>query len=427
MALVLADRVRETTTTTGQGTITLAGAVTGFQSFSAIGNANTTYYAIVGQNSSEWEVGVGTYTSSGTTLSRDTVLSSSAGGTTKTTFSAGTKDVFVTYPAERSVYSNGTNIVPDNAATLLATSGGTGQSSYAVGDLLFASTTTTLSKLADVATGNAVISGGVGVAPSYGKIGLTTHVSGTLPVANGGTGITSFGTGVATALGVNTGSSGAFVVNGGVLGTPSSGTVTNLTGTASININGTVGATTANTGAFTTLSATGVTTVQAGSAAAPAITTSGDTNTGIFFPAADTIAFAEGGTEVMRLDSSANLKFNSGYGSAATAYGCRAWVNFDGTTNVAGFCTIRDSGNVSTVADNGVGNYTVNFSSALVDTNYATCANAGPAPATGNYSLATYYFGGTYSTSAVQIATYRQLSGAPTATDYSIVSVAVFR
>jgi hypothetical protein len=75
---------------------------------------------------------------------------------------------------------------------LPATSGGTGQSSYAVGDLLYASTTTALSKLADVATGNAVISGGVGVAPSYGKIGLTTHVSGTLPVANGGTNLTSF-------------------------------------------------------------------------------------------------------------------------------------------------------------------------------------------------------------------------------------------
>lgn len=68
-----------------------------------------------------------------------------------------------------------------------ATAGGTGQTSYAVGDILFANTTTTLSKLVDVATGNALISGGVGVAPSYGKIGLTTHVSGVLPVANGGT------------------------------------------------------------------------------------------------------------------------------------------------------------------------------------------------------------------------------------------------
>jgi len=69
-----------------------------------------------------------------------------------------------------------------------ATAGGTGQTSYAVVDLIYADTTTTLAKLPDVATGNALISGGVGVAPSWGKIGLTTHVSGTLPVGNGGTG-----------------------------------------------------------------------------------------------------------------------------------------------------------------------------------------------------------------------------------------------
>jgi len=72
-----------------------------------------------------------------------------------------------------------------------ATAGGTGQTSYAVGDLLYANTTTTLAKLADVATGNALISGGVGVAPSWGKIGLTTHISGTLGVGNGGTGQSS--------------------------------------------------------------------------------------------------------------------------------------------------------------------------------------------------------------------------------------------
>jgi hypothetical protein len=68
-----------------------------------------------------------------------------------------------------------------------ATAGGTGQTSYAVGDILYANTTTSLAKLADVATGNALISGGVGAAPAYGKIGLTTHISGVLPVANGGT------------------------------------------------------------------------------------------------------------------------------------------------------------------------------------------------------------------------------------------------
>ena len=126
MALVLADRVKETTTTAGTGTVTLAGASTGFQSFAVVGNANTTYYCIAGQTTSEWEVGVGTYTSSGTTLARTTVLANSAGTQpTALTFSAGTKDVFVTYPASYSVnstnnagtsgqilVSNGTRVAP---------------------------------------------------------------------------------------------------------------------------------------------------------------------------------------------------------------------------------------------------------------------------------------------------------------------------
>lgn len=98
MAFVLKDRVKETSTTTGTGTFTLAGAVTGFQSFSVIGNNNTTYYTIANTSGGEWEVGIGTYTASGTTLSRDAVLSSSDSGNL-VNFSAGTKDVFVTVPA----------------------------------------------------------------------------------------------------------------------------------------------------------------------------------------------------------------------------------------------------------------------------------------------------------------------------------------
>ena len=78
-----------------------------------------------------------------------------------------------------------------SATAIAADKGGTGQTSYAIGDLLYASSTSTLAKLAGVATGNALISGGTNTAPSWGKIGLTTHVSGTLPVANGGTGVTS--------------------------------------------------------------------------------------------------------------------------------------------------------------------------------------------------------------------------------------------
>ena len=116
MPLVVKDRVQVTSTTTGTGTFTLGSAVAGFQDFSVIGNGNTTYYAIVG--GAEWEVGLGTYTSSGTTLSRTTILESSNGGTA-VNFSAGTKNVFVTYPAEESVYqdASGDAYAPQFAAS----------------------------------------------------------------------------------------------------------------------------------------------------------------------------------------------------------------------------------------------------------------------------------------------------------------------
>ena len=111
MALVLKDRVKETTTTTGTGTLTLAGAVTGFQSFSVVGDGNTTYYTVT--DGTDWEVGIGTYTSSGTTLSRDTILESSNSGSA-VNWGAGSKDVFLTYPAERSVSGSASALaIPD--------------------------------------------------------------------------------------------------------------------------------------------------------------------------------------------------------------------------------------------------------------------------------------------------------------------------
>lgn len=119
MTLVVKDRVKETTSTTGTGTLTLGGASAGFQSFSVIGDGNTTYYAIVNSSAGEWEVGVGTYTASGTTLSRDTVFESSNSGSL-VNFSAGNKDVFVTYPAERSVI--GGMGYAENAATITQSS-----------------------------------------------------------------------------------------------------------------------------------------------------------------------------------------------------------------------------------------------------------------------------------------------------------------
>lgn len=110
MALVLADRVKETTTTTGTGTLTLAGADGGFQTFAAVGNSNTTYYCIAHQTADEFEIGIGTYTSSGTTLSRDTILVST-NSNNAVSLSAGTKDVFVVIPEDRSVIKDANNII----------------------------------------------------------------------------------------------------------------------------------------------------------------------------------------------------------------------------------------------------------------------------------------------------------------------------
>jgi hypothetical protein len=120
MALVLKDRVKETTTTTGTGTLTLLGAVTGYQAFSAIGDGNTCYYAISSGGEADWEVGLGTYTASGTTLSRDTILSSSAAGAA-VDFPAGVKDVYVVYPAEKAIYEelNGDTLIDGGPITVV--------------------------------------------------------------------------------------------------------------------------------------------------------------------------------------------------------------------------------------------------------------------------------------------------------------------
>ena len=111
MALVVKDRVKETTTTTGTGTVTLAGAVTGFQTFTAVlSDGDTTYYCIVHRDTAEFEAGLGTFTASGTTLARTTILESSNSGNA-VNFTSGTKDVFITYPAEKSVYLDASDVL----------------------------------------------------------------------------------------------------------------------------------------------------------------------------------------------------------------------------------------------------------------------------------------------------------------------------
>jgi hypothetical protein len=155
-----------------------------------------------------------------------------------------------------------------------------------------------------------------------------------------------------------------------------------------------------------------------GSASTPSITNSGDTNTGMFFPAADTIAFAEGGTEAMRLTDTGLLQFNSGYGSVATAYGCRAWVNFNGTSTVA----IRGSGNVTSITDNGTGDYTVNFTTAMPDVNYSAVTSGQISAA----STGRNYIGSTevINSSSVRI---RTIAGDGVFYDYFQVFCSIFR
>ncbi len=162
----------------------------------------------------------------------------------------------------------------------------------------------------------------------------------------------------------------------------------------------------------------------AGTAALPAITTTGDTNTGIFFSAADTIDFAEGGTAVGQFDSSGNFKFNSGYGSAAVAYGCRAWVNFNGTGTVA----IRASGNVSSIGDMGDGDYYVNFTTAMPDANYCVTTTSG----NGNGRFVSIFNSDSdvqaaLSTGSVRVQNAFQVSSSPSRSDTNHFSVAIFR
>lgn len=131
MALVLKDRVKETTTTTGTGTYTLGGAVTGYQAFSVVGDGNTTYYTVT--DGTNWEVGIGTYTSSGTTLSRGTILESSNSGNA-VNWGAGSKDVFLTYPAERAVATDLSQTLSNKTITDLVFDGDYTEEVFTISD-----------------------------------------------------------------------------------------------------------------------------------------------------------------------------------------------------------------------------------------------------------------------------------------------------
>jgi len=285
MALTLADRVRETTSTTGTGAVTLAGAVAGFRTFSSVlTNSDTTYYAIVTTTGSAWEVGLGTY--SANVLTRTTVLDSS-NSNTFVNFQAGTKYVFITQPAGKAVYSNGTNIVSADGTSLAPTYGGTGITSYATGDTLYASATNVLSKLGIGTAGQVITSTGTapqwstvsgvavttfsagttGLTPSSATAGAVT-LAGTLITSNGGTGVTSYTAGDITYYATGTALT--------KLGIGTAGKILSSSGTAP---------------QWVDVSTVGVTTITFGSTGLTPATATGGAVT-----VAGTLALASGGT-----------------------------------------------------------------------------------------------------------------------------------
>jgi hypothetical protein len=191
--------------------------------------------------------------------------------------------------------------------------------------------------------------------------------------------------------------------------------VTFNTASATVTLPSTISATTINA---TTINVTTVV-LAAGAVGTPSLTTSGDTNTGIFFSTTDTIDFAEGGVATGQFDSSGNFKFNSGFGSVGTAYGCRAWVNFNGTGTVA----IRASGNVTSITDNGTGDYTVNFTTAMPDVNYCAVGTVGD-DTTAVTSVRVTSFN-TYAVGSVRMRTLN--NNTDDANDVALVNVSVFR
>ena len=255
MALVVKDRVRETSTTGGTGPVALNGAVQAFQDFTVIGDGNTTYYTIVDAQTGDWEVGIGTYTLATTTLSRDTVLESSNLGNL-VNFTTNVKDVFVTYPAERSVYTEGSAIVPATTSRL-------GFANITQGDALsvLGVNGNAQADLASISAGSDYqVLRRSGTSIGFGAIALNQSgaVTGTLQVGNGGTGATTL-TGYVIGNGTGAFTASATIPNTNItgLGTMSTQNANTVAITGG-SINGTtVGASTPSTGAFTNFSASG--------------------------------------------------------------------------------------------------------------------------------------------------------------------------
>ncbi len=235
------------------------------------------------------------------------------------------------------------SLTADVSGTLPVANGGTNITSYTIGAIPYASTAGVLSQLLDVATGNAIISGGVGVAPSYGKIGLTTHISGTLPVANGGTNITSYAVGdilYASATGVLSSladvATGNVIISGGVGVAPSYGKVGLTT-----HVSGTLGVGNGGTGQASNLTQYGV--VYGSTTTAMATTAAGTTTTVLHGNAAGAPTF---GAVSLTADVSGTLPLANGGTNATTGAG--AFANMMGFTTTATAAATTTLTNTST-------------------------------------------------------------------------------
>lgn len=252
MAFVVADRVQETTTTTGTGTVVLGGAVIGFQSFAVIGNGNQTYYTIADQSGSNWEVGIGTYYLANVSLARTTILASS-NANAAVSFTSGPKSVFVTYPAEKAIYSDPSNVttITNFASSNVLITGGT-INNVSLGNVTYAGLGTMSTQNANAVT----ITGGTiaGTGITSGNVTITGGTINNVSLSNvtyGGLGTMS--TQNATSVAITGGTINSVAHTGGTLN------------------NMTIGATTANTGAFTTITTTALT--AAGNATSQALNT----------------------------------------------------------------------------------------------------------------------------------------------------------
>ena len=278
MTLALNDRVKETTTVTGTGTATLLGATTGFQSFAVIGNANTTYYCIADQGGANWEVGIGTYTASGTTLARTTVLASSNAGSL-VVFTTGVKDVFVTYPSEKGLWKD----VTGNAI-------GLGTPAAFVGTNI---TGTASGLTAGNVTTNANLTGAVTSSGNATSLGSFTSLQ------------------LATALTDETGTGAAVFATSPTIDSPTyTGTLTGSTGILNIgsgqvykDASGNMGIGTSSPGAK--LDVNGNTRVISGSYLA--LFESSNNNQWQFKNNTNNLTFTYNSTEAMRIDSSGNM------------------------------------------------------------------------------------------------------------------------